>query len=343
MLFGPERKRVNVDTSVRGAGVVLVRLDEVEVSSFALREAILAVKLELSGDDRVHTPAVKRKRSLGKNESTGIRNSRVLERIAAFMEAGSKVGLIVAGADSASSLTLLPPVSIRDINSTSLSKETRTVDEGASSLGNRIMATKSVDSIGEGINSISVVEGLSTKEPIQKLVAVKRRTVVNVLVRLDNPNELLNGVVEVELDLVGRRTDRLITSELELLNKVLVGILGHASALISVQEDVVDVEGGSDEGLVVGSIDTAAGTRSTGVGIAAAERADGPQALIDGTNIEVNLDLVVLKGDERKSKTGVTAVPELKGYIEGGLGESIAGSANLTRRVGLAGTIDCVE
>jgi hypothetical protein len=200
-----------------------------------------------------------------------------------------------------------------------------------------------VDSIGEGINSISVVEGLSTKEPVQKLVAVKRRTVVNVLVRLDNPNELLNGVVEVELDLVGRRTDRLITSELKLLNKVLVGVLGHTSALIGIQEDVVDIERGSNEGLVVGSVDTATGDRSTRVGIAAAERTNSPQALVNGTNIEVNLDLVVLKSDERKGKTGVTAVPELEGHVEGSLGESITGSANLTRRIGLAGTIDGVE
>jgi hypothetical protein len=101
MLFGSQGKGVNVDTSVRSAGVVLVRLNKIEVSSFALREAILAVKLELSGDDRVHTPAVKRKRSLGKNESTGIRNSRVLERVVAS-EAGGKVGLIVAAVNNAS-------------------------------------------------------------------------------------------------------------------------------------------------------------------------------------------------------------------------------------------------
>ena len=81
MLFGAERKRVHIDTGVGSASVVLVRLDEVEVSSFALREAILAVKLELSGDDGVHTPAVKGERSLGKNESAGIRYTRVLEGI----------------------------------------------------------------------------------------------------------------------------------------------------------------------------------------------------------------------------------------------------------------------
>ena len=95
MLFGPQGKRVNVDTSVRSAGVVLVRLDEVEVSSFALREAILSVKLELSGDDGVHTPAVKGDRSLGKNESAGIRYTRVLVRVVAA-KAGSKVGLVIA-------------------------------------------------------------------------------------------------------------------------------------------------------------------------------------------------------------------------------------------------------
>jgi hypothetical protein len=97
MLFGAERKRVNVDTSVRGAGVVLEGLNKVEVSAFTLREAILTVKLELSGDDRVHTPAVEVKRSLGKNESAGIRYTRILVRIGdAVAKAGSKVGLIVA-------------------------------------------------------------------------------------------------------------------------------------------------------------------------------------------------------------------------------------------------------
>jgi len=341
MLFGPQGKRVNVDTSVRGAGVVLVRLDEVEVSSFTLREAILAVKLELSGDDGVHTPAVKGERSLGKNESAGIRYTRVL-KARRLANAGSKVGLIVAETRGKRSLTLLPPVSIGDIDSTSLVKETRAIDEGASSLGNSILSAKSMDSVGKSINGISVVKGLSTEEPVQKLVAVERRTVVNVLIGLDNPDELLNGVVKVELDLVGRRADRLVTSELKLLNKVLMGVLSHASALISVQEDVVDVERGSDQRLVVGGVDTATSGRARAVG-AAAEGADSPQALINGTNIEVNLDLMVLKSDEGKSKTGVTAVPELKGNIEGSLGESIAGSANLTRGVSLAGTIDGVK
>ena len=57
--------------------MVLVRLNEVKVGTLALREAILSVKLELSGDNRVLTPAVQLKGSLGKNKGTSIRNTVV--------------------------------------------------------------------------------------------------------------------------------------------------------------------------------------------------------------------------------------------------------------------------
>jgi hypothetical protein len=197
-----------------------------------------------------------------------------------------------------------------------------------------------MDSVGKSIDGISIVKGLSTKEPVKKLVAVERRTVVNVLIGLDNPDELLNGMVKVELDLVGRRADRLVTSELKLLDKILMGVLSHAPALISVEEDVVNIERGSDQRLVVGGVNAATVGSVAG---AAAERADGPQALIDGTNIEVNFDLVILKGDEGQSETRVAAIPELEGHIEGSLRESIAGGANLTRSVSLARTINGIE
>jgi hypothetical protein len=118
------------------------------------------------------------------------------------------------------------------------------------------VTTEGVDGIGKSINGVSVVEGLGTKKPVKKLTALKRRAVVNVLIGLDYPDELLNGVVKVELDLVGRRADGLITGELELLNKILVRVLGHTSALIGVQEDVVDVKRSSNERLVVSSVDT---------------------------------------------------------------------------------------
>jgi hypothetical protein len=64
---------------------------------------------------------------------------------------------------------------------------------------------------------------------------------------LDDPDKLLNGVVKVELDLVTGRTNRLVTSELELSDEVLVGVLGESSALVSVQEDIVNIQRGSNE------------------------------------------------------------------------------------------------
>jgi hypothetical protein len=117
-----------------------------------------------------------------------------------------------------------------------------------------------------------------------------------------------------------------------------VGVLGHAPALIGVQEDVVNIERGSDKGLVVGSDNLA--TRGGGVAV---QRANSPQALVNGADVKVDLDLVVLKGDEGKGKAGVAAVPELEGDIEGGLRKSIAGSANLARGGGLARTVNIVE
>jgi hypothetical protein len=123
------------------------------------------------------------------------------------------------------------------------------------------MTTESVDGIGKSIDGVGVVEGLGTKKPVKKLTALEGRAVVNVLIGLDNPDKLLNGVVKVELDLIGRRANGLITGELQLLNKILVGVLGHTSALIGVQEDVVNIERGSDKRLVVSSVDTATGSR----------------------------------------------------------------------------------
>jgi hypothetical protein len=121
-----------------------------------------------------------------------------------------------------------------------------------------------------------------------------------------------------------------------LLDEVLVGVLGHTSALIGIQEDVVNVERSGDEGLVVGGSDL-------GGGSGVVEAGHGPQALLNGADIKVNLDLVVLKSDEGQGQTGVAAEPELKGDVEGGLGESIAGGANLARSVGIARAINVVE
>jgi hypothetical protein len=222
------------------------------------------------------------------------------------------------------------------VSGTGIIEETR----GINVLINGFRASECVDGVGKSIDGVGVVEGLSTEQAVQQLVAVEGRAVVNVLIRLDDPDEFFDGVVKVELDLVGRRTDGLITGELKLFNEVLVGVLGHAPALVGVQEDVVDVEGSGNEGLVV------CGGNTTTCIIGAAclvQSANGPQTLIDGTDIEIDLHFVVLKSDQGQSKTGVTAVPELEGNIEGGFREGVTGSANLARSGALARAVNIIE
>jgi hypothetical protein len=328
VLLGSQCEGIQVDTGIGRTSVVLPRLNEVEVGSFALREAVLAVKLELGSDDWVLTPAVHVERSLGEDKGAGIRDTR---------GTSSEVGVVGGGGLVSAEL---PPRGVGGVNigGTSVVEEAGGVDVRAGGGDNGVVGAEGHNGVGEGIDGVGVVEGLSTEEAVENGTRVKRRAVVDVLVGLDDPDELLNGVVEVELNLVGRGTDGLITSELELLDEVLVGVLGHTPALIGVQEDVVDIEGGGDEGLVVGG-----GNLDSGGVAGIVQGGHGPQALLNGADIKVNLDLVILKSDEGKSQTGVAAEPELEGDIEGGLGESIAGSANLARSGGVARAIDVVE
>jgi hypothetical protein len=157
---------------------------------------------------------------------------------------------------------------------------------------------------------------------------------------LDNPDELLNGVVKVELDLVTGRTNRLITSELELSDQVLMGVLGHSAALISVKEDIVNIQRGSNQRLIVGNGGRDRATNSVLTtrcprGSVAVQGGDSPQALINRSDIKVDLDLVVLESNKRKGKTRVGAEPELKRNVKGSLRKSVTGSANLTGSQGV--------
>jgi hypothetical protein len=176
--------------------------------------------------------------------------------------------------------------------------------------------------VGKSINGIGVVERLGAKGLVKSVVAtLQRGAVVNVLIGLDHPHKLLTGVVEVQLDLVGGRTHRLVTSELDLLDEVLMGVLCHLSALIGIKEDIVNVERSSYQRLLV----SLGGTAVTG---------NGEKAFTDRTEVNVDLDLVVLKSNQRKGKSGVAAKPELKGYVKSGLRKSLARSTYLVRGTG---------
>ena len=114
----------------------------------------------------------------------------------------------------------------------------------------------------------------------------------------DNPDKLLNGVVEVQT--VGTVFNRgFITGELELFDEKFVLRLGETLALIGVEVDVIDVQ--RHRGLIGGgnAIATVAEVGELGKG-------------------EVNLDFVVLKGNEGKSETVVAVEEKLKGDVKSG-------------------------
>ena len=67
-------KGIYIDTSCWDVSVVLVWLYKVEVGTKTLGKSVMTVKLKLSSDNRVLTPAVHIEGSLSKDEGAGIRD-----------------------------------------------------------------------------------------------------------------------------------------------------------------------------------------------------------------------------------------------------------------------------
>ena len=148
---------------------------------------------------------------------------------------------------------------------------------------------------------VGVVEGLLALPGANDVVVARDEGIT-----LNNPHKLLAGVVEVEADLVGRAGHRLATGELELLDEVLVAHLGEAAALVSVQVDVVHVEGGGHKARLG---HTVADQVARGGSLVPAE-------VLDLIELEVNLNLVVLESNQGQGKARVAAEPELERDVE---------------------------
>jgi hypothetical protein len=100
-------------------------------------------------------------------------------------------------------------------------------------------------------------------------------------------------------------------------------ILRHLASLISVEENVINIERGSNKGLLVSR---RYGNRSP---VCRRKRVDGPEALTNRSDVKIDLDLVVLESNQGKRKPGVSAKPKKERDVKSGLRESISGSANL--------------
>jgi len=115
-------------------------------------------------------------------------------------------------------------------------------------------------------------------------------------------------VVEVQLQLVGRGGDGLTASELQDVDQVLVRDLGELAAFISVQVDVINVQRGSSQTALADTVANSVGVGGVGV---------VPAQVVQGIELHVDADLVVLEGDQRESQTRVAAKPELQRDVQG--------------------------
>jgi len=283
VLLGLQAEGVHVNTNGGAVGVVLEGLNQVEVATITLSKPVVAVELELGAFNGVVATV---KEAVGGGNTDLVTNG-----ISGTVNEGSTAESIHSGlVDKVGNV-----VGNSDVSNTSSNIET-SIKEVVG-----ISSETSTETVLRNARERSDIKGIGVVEPLATHVGSTGGG-ISVGIRLDDPDEFLNGVVKVELDLVGGGVDGLITSELELLNKVLVGGLSEAAALISVKVDVVNPETGSNEG-----------RSSEGSVISEV-------ALVGGTELKVNLDLVVLEGNEGESKTGVAAEPELEGDVESGLG-----------------------
>ena len=316
MLLGLESEGVHVDTSGRSASVVLVRLHAVEVGTLALREAVLTVELDLGDLNRVLALALdtRGKDNLGEEVVGG-----TLEDTIIIGEVGGGGVDTRAGGETSTRGETKTDKGSRDVlNSTSTGTSTDTRERNSTvSVGSKSTVSEDVGDDTLSGPVIGVVEGLLTsgfRDPRNR-----GRVAVDEGVALHDPDEFLHGVVEVHLDLVGGSSHGLITGELDLVDEVLVGLLGKTSALLGIEVDVVDVERSSNELELRDSIHTVTeglddsvggGDSSTSVHVVTVA------AVVVLLELNIDANLVVLEGDERDSKTRVAAVPELEGDVE---------------------------
>ena len=124
------------------------------------------------------------------------------------------------------------------------------------------------------------------------------------------PHELLDGVVVGQADLLGgTRVDGVGTGVLDLLDQVLMTLLGEAATLLGVEVDVV-------------------GPHLEHRGVAVGGEVGG--------KVDVDADLVVLEGNEGKVETGVAVEEEEQGKVDG---VAVDGSGHLAVS-GLLGLIE---
>ena len=254
MLLGLQREGVHVDARVRGASVVQVRLDAVEVLTSLLLEAVLAVENHLEQVQRTH---------LGGASA----EVAVLNPVAVAAE------LLGLGRGHGAS-------TVQDQGAARVVRNLPVVGDGH---GGNVARDVHVAGVGGEVPHGVQVGTLDRQGSADGDVGVGVA-----------PDELLHGVVEGQADQlnvglgIGARAgtveDGVATGVLNLLNQVLVTLLGEAATLLSVQVHVVGPH---------------------------LERGGGAeiQAVVAG-QVKVQTHLVVLQSNQGQVQTGVAVEEE---------------------------------
>ena len=186
--------------------------------------------------------------------------------------------------------------------------------------GHALHAGHAVTRLQHGaVPEVGVVERLLALPGVDLRVIAR-----HVAVALHHPDELLARMVEVQLQLVAAAGDALTTGELQHVNQVLVAHLSELPALISVQVDVVHIQGGSHQASLGHAV--ADHVRITAsVGLVEAQ-------VVQAVELQVDAHLVVLQSNQGQSQARVAAEPELQGDVQGVHGGA---AADHLRGVGL--------
>lgn len=152
---------------------------------------------------------------------------------------------------------------------------------------------------------LSSVNGLSTG------VAEVRPILVRFIGgSLEDPNEFLARVVKGKLALDRFIAERFSSSELELFNEVFMLNLSKLTTFISVKVDIVNIK-------------RSVGKRRS----SSCSTSSKDEAFRSSSEGNVEFDFVILKSNKRKSKSSISAEPELKRNIESISRDAISSSS----------------
>lgn len=278
VLLWLQGKRIHVDTGSRHGLAALVWLHLVVISSLALRHAVMAVELQLCREHR----------GIGVINVAALAGEVILPQLVEF--------LLLLGSLGAASAVLDFSVLVHGVN------------------GSRDICIAPALALQQrqGFSAVQAILGHFHVGQVFSPWEWVRVVVDSVLVALYDPCQVLDWVVEVQanvlLDLGAAQLDRLIASELQLLDQQFVVAAGKNLALLGIQVYVVSIQGRVQLRRRAGA----------GAGAGAILGPDAVDLSVLG-KVEVNLHVVELQGNQRQRHARLLVEEEQQGQVHAAL------------------------